>query len=152
MIEKAAARKRWICPISPIKAGQPMAPTAIGRRRPDSLDDDQAVGVDDVDEEECLPGNPSQPSFGKNETTLSLKVSEPDSGLDRWYWRCRGRGFRHCSRAGTARGDKHRSARLQCHLFDRGAETLVIGILPIFARIASARIIARWRSPVVADF
>jgi len=112
MIEKAAARKRWICPISPIKAGQPMAPTAIGRRRPDSLDDDQAVGVDDVDEEECLPGNPSQPSFGKNETTLSLKVSEPDSGLDRWYWRCGGRGFRHCSRAGTARGDKHRSARL----------------------------------------
>ena len=70
MIEKAAARKRWICPISPIKAGQPMAPTAIGRRRPDSLDDDQAVGVDDVDEEECLPGNPSQPRFGKNETTL----------------------------------------------------------------------------------
>jgi len=81
MIEKAAARKRWICPISPIKAGQPMAPTAIGRRRPDSLDDDQAVGVDDVDEEECLPGNPSQPRFGKNETTLVTEGFRTRFGL-----------------------------------------------------------------------
>jgi hypothetical protein len=69
MIEKAAAPKRWICPISPIKTGQPMATTAIGRRRPDSLDDDQAVGIDDVDEEECLPGKPSREGFAKNETT-----------------------------------------------------------------------------------
>jgi hypothetical protein len=69
MIEKAAAPKRWICPISPIKAGQPMATTVIGRRRPDRLDDDQAVGVDDVDDEECLPGKPSREGFAKNEAT-----------------------------------------------------------------------------------
>ena len=40
-----------------------------------------------------------------------------------------------CSRAGAARG-----------------ETVVSGVLPIFARIASARITARWRSGVVADY
>src|SRR6516165_1433723 len=45
----------------------------------------------------------------------------------------------------------HRSARPQRHRFDRGAEPLVIGILPILARIAPARITARWRSPAAAD-
>jgi hypothetical protein len=40
-----------------------------------------------------------------------------------------------CSRAGAARG-----------------ETVVSDVLPIFARIASARITARWRSRVVADY
>jgi len=101
--------------MSPIKAaGQPMATTAIGRCRPDSLDDDQTVGVDDVDEEECLPWQTVAGEIRQErDHPLALKVSEPDSGLDRRDWRCRGRDFRHCSRAGAARGDKHTSARQQ---------------------------------------
>jgi hypothetical protein len=35
-----------------------MAPAAIGRRRPDRLNDDQALGVDDLDEEETFPWKP----------------------------------------------------------------------------------------------
>jgi len=41
-----------------LNAGQPMAPAAIGRRRPDRLNDDQALGVDDLDEEETFPWKP----------------------------------------------------------------------------------------------
>jgi hypothetical protein len=46
-----------------------MAPAAIGRRRPDRLNDDQALSVDDVDRRRLSPGNPVPTGSGENETT-----------------------------------------------------------------------------------
>jgi hypothetical protein len=57
-----------------------MATAAIGRRRPDRLEDDQALRADDVDdEEEPLPGKPLRAGSGENETTRAIEGSKQDA-------------------------------------------------------------------------
>jgi hypothetical protein len=94
------------------------------------------------------PGKPSRAKFGKNETTPGTEGFRTGFGL-----RSPGLAVSWPELQALLAGRAQPAAISIPPLAnsDCGAETLVIGILPIFARIASARITVRWRSAVVAD-